>query len=80
MNELRQRSEWYRLAEALFDISGDEALLPHRKAAARRRQAVASVGMAAQEFVRDYDPKRLRVAVEFRPVLDGCGQLDRRLP
>src|SRR5262249_58588879 len=79
MNELRQRVKRYRFTEVGFDVSGDGALLPNRKAAPRRLRPV-NLSMVAQELMRDHDPKRLRISVGRRAILDGGGELALRLP
>src|SRR5258708_15996718 len=64
----------------LFDVGGDDALLPNSQAAPRWRPAAPKIALHAQELVRDHDGERFAIALGFAAILDCYGQLDRGLP
>ena len=73
IDELRQDMEWYRFGKVLFDVGGDDALLPNSQAAPRRRLAAAKIALHAQELMRDHDGERFTIALGFAAVLDCYG-------
>src|SRR5258708_11910147 len=64
----------------LFDVGGDDALLPNSQAAPRWRPAAPKIALHVHELVRDHDGERFAIALGFAAILDCYGQLDRGLP
>jgi 5-methylphenazine-1-carboxylate 1-monooxygenase len=75
-----QCGEWYRFSKVLFDVGRSDALLPSGKAAPRQPRPEPGTSACAQELVRNHDRKRFTIALVLGTILDGQGQLDRRIP
>src|SRR5438132_1741205 len=64
----------------LFDVGGDDALLPNSQTAPSWLPAAPNIALHAQELVRDHDGERFTIALGLAAILDCYGQLDRGLP